>query len=350
MWEAVRNESDQKRIRMARRALITGGSGQDAYYLAQFLAAKGYELHVQSRGRLNARSNAPDGTAWHTLSLTDHDAFERLLQSVRPHEVYNLASFSRPEESWSKPMEVAAINAVLPHRILEVIRKELPETRFFQATSSEIFGDSQAQRQNENTPLQPQTPYAVAKAYAHSAVRAYRSRYSIYACSGILFNHESPRRPLTYVSQKIATAAALISLRMANSGECDEVGRPILVDGGRLALGNLDIRRDFGFAGDYIRAMWLTLQQNEPDDYVVGTGETHSIIDLCKIAFSHVGRDWRRHVLLDPQLLRLVDTHYTCADISRVRSKLGWQPRVSFQELIKMMVEAQIATRVARGG
>ena len=239
------------------------------------------------------------------------------------------------------------MNAVLPHRILEVIRKDLPETKLFQASSSEVFGDSLAEAQNENTPLQPQTRYAVAKAYAHWAVRAYRSRHGVYACSGILFNHESPRRPLVYVSQKIATAAALISLGLASSGERDELGRPILIDG-QLSLGNLDVRRDFGFAGDHVKAMWLMLQQDRADDYVIGTGETHSIVDICAVAFSHVGRDWRSHVVVDPKLVRQVDSHYTRADIAKARVTLGWQPSRSFEELIRMMVDARVAALLAR--
>jgi GDPmannose 4,6-dehydratase len=344
--QAARNQGNQPRNGVARKALITGGSGQDAHYLAHFLATKGYELHIQSRRPPRDPVVVP-AAAWHTVSLADEDAIERLLRSIRPHEIYNLASFSRPEESWNKPMEVASINAVLPHRVLEVIRNELPETRFFQASSSEIFGDSPAETQNENTPLQPQTPYAVAKAYAHSAVRAYRSRHRVYACSGILFNHESPRRPLTYVTQKIATAAALVSLRMADSGERDEFGRPILIDG-HLSLGNLDVRRDFGFAGDHVRAMWLMLQQEQPDDYVIGTGDTQSIIDICAIAFSHVGRDWRSHVVVDPRLVRAVDSHYTRADVAKARTILGWQPVISFEELMRMMVDARIEALLAR--
>jgi GDPmannose 4,6-dehydratase len=309
---------------MPPRALITGGSGQDAAYLTQLLSAKGYDLHVQSR---EPSSTFASVATVHRVTLTEEGAVETLLRSLRPDEIYNLAGFSNPEQSWSRPMDVAAINAVVPHRILEVMRNELPQCRLFQASSSEIFGDSPAETQNESTPLQPQTPYAVAKAYAHSAVRAYRSRHGIYACSGILFNHESPRRPLTYVTQKIATAAALVSLKMANSGERDELGRPILIDG-RLSLGNLDVRRDFGFAGDHVRAMWLMLQQDRPDDYVIGTGETHTIVDICAVAFSHVGHDWRSHVVVDPRLVRPVDSRYTRADASKARARLGWQPQV----------------------
>lgn len=331
---------------MTRRALITGGSGQDAHYLAHLLAGKGYELHVQSRAPMRAPA-MPAAAIWHVVSHDEDGGMERLLRSTRPDEIYNLASFSRPEESWNKPMEVAAINAVLPHRILEVIRNELKATRFAQASSSEMFGDSRAEMQSETAPLQPQTPYAVAKAYAHSAVRAYRSRHGVFACSGILFNHESPRRPLTYVTQKIATAAALISLGMANAEERDELGRPILVDG-HLSLGNLDVRRDFGFAGDHVRAMWLMLQRDTADDYVIGTSETHSIIDICSVAFSHVGRDWRSHVVVDPKLVRLVDSHYTCADISKARSRLGWEPQVSFDALVRMMVDARVQALLAR--
>src|SRR5258707_8949589 len=210
-----------------------------------------------------------------------------------------------------------------------------------------MFGDSPTETQNENATLQPQTPYALAKAYAHSAVRAYRLQHGVFACSGILFNHESPRRPLTYVTEKIATAAALVSLGMTNSAECDELGRPILHDG-HLSLGNLDVRRDFGFAGDYVKAMWLMLQQEAPEDYVIGTGETRSIVDICAVAFSHIGRDWRKHVVVDPQLVRPVDTHYTRADVAKARADLGWVPQVSFEALIKMMVDARVETLLAQ--
>jgi GDPmannose 4,6-dehydratase len=204
-----------------------------------------------------------------------------------------------------------------------------------------MFGSASGEFQDELTPLRPQNPYAIAKAYAHSMVAAYREAYGVFACSGILFNHESPRRPMGYVTQKIAYAAAVIGVGEWTSRECDKAGRPIVSDG-KVALGNLDVRRDFGFAGDYMRAVWLMLQRSSPGDYVIGTGDTHSIRDICEVAFAHVGRDWRDHVFVDHSLVRHVDSRYTRAGTAKVRRDLGWSPRVSFEELVHMMVDANV--------
>lgn len=323
-----------------KRAVITGASGQDGFYLAQLLAAKGYRLDLVSRRVPFAYPRAKDLT-WHQLDVAEEGALEDLLMRIRPDEIYNLAGVSRPIQSWDIPLDALTVNAAVPLRILDVVRTRLPDCRVYQASSSEIFGNAAEEAQDEATPVQPESPYAVAKAGAHWLMRAYRVKHGVFACSGILFNHESPRRGTSYATQKIATAAALIALDGANRGLTDEVGRPLLADG-RVALGNIEVMRDFGFAGDYVRAMWLMLQAERPDDYVIGTGETHSIREVCEVAFAHVGLDWREHVVVDPSLIRSVDSRHTRADATRARTVLGWEPTVSFEGLIRMMVDVNI--------
>jgi len=323
-----------------KRAVITGASGQDGFYLAQLLAAKGYRLDLVSRQVPSAYPRARE-VAWHRLDVAEEGALEDLLMRARPDEVYNLAGVSRPVESWAIPLEALSVNAAVPLRILDVVRTKLPGCRVYQASSSEIFGNATGESQDEATPIQPESPYAVAKAGAHWLMGAYRVKHGVFACSGILFNHESPRRGISYATQKIATAAALISLGAADGGLTDEVGRPLLVEG-RVALGNIEVTRDFGFAGDYVRAMWLMLQVERPGDYVIGTGETHSIREVCEVAFAHVGLDWRDHVVVDPSLIRSVDSRRTRADATRARTVLGWAPTVSFEALIRMMVEVNL--------
>lgn len=333
-----------------KRALITGAAGQDGYYLAQLLAAKGYRLDLVTR---RAPAYGLAAADWHRIDLATQGALEALILGTRPDEIYNLAGFSRPLRSWDLPFEALAINADLPLRILEVLRRSLPSCRFFQANSSEIMGNAATALQDESSPIQPENPYAVSKATAHWLVRAYREKHGLFACSGILFNHESPRRSLAYVTQKIAIAAALIGEAAIHRSPRDETGRPLLTDG-RVALGNLDVARDFGFAGDYVRAMWLMLQADRADDYVVGTGQSHSIRDVCETAFAHVGLDWREFVVVDPALVRRIDSRRTCADATRARTELGWSPEVSFAALIAMMVDANVERlaepRIARAG
>jgi GDPmannose 4,6-dehydratase len=324
-----------------RRALITGGSGQDAYYLRQLLLDESYEVHIQSRAAANPAA-AAENVVWHNLALHEAQAVERLVAEVRPAEIYNFAAISRPEVSWEQPLDVASINALVPLRFLHFIHSKRVDCRFYQASSSEVFGNVGGGYQNESTPLQPHNPYGVAKAYAHSMVGAFRRTKGLFACSGILFNHESPRRPLSYVSQKIAYAAGVIGSGAATSEEHDDAGAPIVCDG-RVSLGSLDVHRDFGFAGDHMRAVWLMLQQAIPDDYVIGTGETHSVREFCEIAFDHVGRNWGDHVRIDNRLIRRVDSRYTRADITKAKRTLGWTPSVSFEELVRMMVDANLA-------
>ncbi|MBZ9909336.1 GDP-mannose 4,6-dehydratase [Mesorhizobium sp. BR115XR7A] len=322
-----------------RRALVTGCSGQDGWYLAKLLASKGYAVHGHSRRGLDL----PDAAAVYEGDLSDHHLLDDIIDAARPDEIYNLCSLSRPQMSWDKPLESGLVNALMPHHLFDRIRQRLPECRVFQATSSEIFGDATEYPQSESTVPMPQTPYGIAKLYAHQMTGAYRQHYGLYVCSGILFNHESPRRPLGFVSQKIAYAAACLRLGIHTSEAVDERGSPI-VKNGMLYLGNMDVHRDFGFAGDYVEAMWLMLQQSEPRDYVIGTGESHSIREFCEVAFALVGLDWKTHVAVAPDLVRAVDSRRTIADSSRARAELNWRPRTSFEELVRQMVEAQIAS------
>jgi GDPmannose 4,6-dehydratase len=248
---------------------------------------------------------------------------------------------SKPSLSWDIPIETAQLNALVPQRICEFIRRELPAARLFQASSSEIYGDSPAQLQNEMTRANPKSPYGISKAYAHQIVGAYRQQYGLHLSCGILFNHESPRRQLGFVSQKIAHAAAAASLGLAETKELDERGRPILSDG-KLFLGDINVRRDFAFAGDVVEAMHLIIQSNVPSDFVVGTGHANSIAEFCELAFGSVALDWTKFVVVDPSLLRKVDSHFTRADNSKLQSELGWQPKIDFRSLVNMMVKERL--------
>jgi GDPmannose 4,6-dehydratase len=325
---------------MSRRVLVTGAAGQDGWYLSRLLRERGYEVHAHAL--LPGQHSDISDLTWHNGDLVDVAYVEALLRSVRPDEIYNLAAFSQPRRALDAPVESSIINAISPISIFDFARRELPDCRIFQASSSEIFGPASGSVQNEATPCAPVSPYGIAKLYAHQMAGFYRKWFNLYVCSGILFNHESPRRPLHYVSQKIAHAAAAVGLGLAETSELDERGRPIVTNG-KVALGDLEVRRDFGFAGDYVEAMWRMLQQTEADDYVVGTGESHSIGEFCEVAFAHVGRDWRDHVLVDSDLLRPIDSRLTVADFSKARSKLGWEPRTSFPALVASLVDARLA-------
>lgn len=322
--------------------LITGASGQDGYYLINLLRRQGCAVHAQSRGQVHPNLHQ-DGTSWHVGDPADRDFLESLITTVMPDEIYNLAAVSRPIQSWGAPRETADVNALVPQDICELLLKHKPECRLFQASSSEIFGDAAHHAQNEQTSCVPKSPYGAAKLYAHRIVGAYRAQYGLHVSTGILFNHESPKRPLSYVSQKIAYAAAAVSLGLSETPETDERGRPILLDG-KMTLGDLSVRRDFGFAGDYVEAMRLIVKHPNADDYVIGTGQDHSIEDFCHQAFSLIGRKWTDHVVVDPELIRKVDSRYTRADTAKIRSVLNWRPSVDFQALVSMMVKAQIAS------
>ena len=325
---------------MRKRALVTGGAGQDGWYLIELLLARGYDVFAHSRNRIDPQLHG-GRVDWRSGDLTSEIFLNDLLAISAPDEIYNLASVSRPAESWDIPIETAVLNGLVPHRICEFIRHYLPKCRLFQASSSEIFGDTASPLQNERTPTDPKSPYGVSKACAHQTIGAYRERFDLHLSCGIMFNHESPRRALHFVSQKIAHAAAAAAIGLTETKELDERGKPILFNG-KLQLGDINVRRDFGFAGDFVEVMHLILQADVPSDYVVGTGQTHSISEFCEAAFGVAGLDWKQYVVIDHSLIRKVDSHFTRADPSKLLSQLGWRPKVDFLALVTMMVKERI--------
>ncbi len=314
-----------------RRALITGIGGQDGSYLSELLLERGYDVVGVLRrpiGDHPALAGLHDRIAVIEANLLDRSSLVRALREVDPHEVYNLAAPSFVPRSWDEPVLTAEFAAVGLTSLLEAVRETDPSIRVYQASSSEIFGDPPESPQNEETPLRPVTPYGVAKAYAHFISHSYRRRYGMFTCCGILYNHESPRRPLDFLPSKVARSAAAISLGLERE----------------LVLGDLDSRRDWGFAGDYVRAMWLMLQQDEPDDYIVATGESHSVQELVEHAFAHVDLDWREHVRSDPTLRRgSAELHHLVGDPTRARQRLGWERTVDFAGLVELLVDAELA-------
>jgi GDPmannose 4,6-dehydratase len=314
-----------------RRALITGIGGQDGSLLAELLLEAGYEVVGLVRPgspRYENLAAMEERIELHEADLLNQTSLAQALRAARPHEVYNLAAPSFVPASWEQPVQTAEFAAVGATSLLEAIRLVDPEIRFYQASSSEIFGDPAEVPQTESTPLAPVTPYGVAKAYAHFSARSYRHRYRLYACSGILYNHESPRRPLQFLPRKVAYGAAAISLGVEQE----------------LVLGDLDARRDWGYAGDYVRAMWLILQQDEPDDYVVASGEAHSVRELVRCAFAHVGLDWQQHVRVDPELQRgKAELHRLVGNPAKARARLGWEPELDFTKLVHLLVDADLA-------
>ena len=315
----------------AKRALIIGIAGQDGSYLAELLLTEGYEVH----GVVRDRASAPFENLVHLsdrLALLEADVLDvaslsGVLAACRPQEVYNLAGVSFVPESWQQPVRAAELGAVGVTALLEAIRSVDASIRFFQASSSEIFGEPREVPQTEETPLTPVTPYGVVKAYGHFITRSYRNRYGLHASSGILYNHESPRRAPHFVPRKIAHAAAAISLGLESE----------------LRLGNLEARRDWGFARDYVRAMWLVLQQAEGGEYVIASGESHSVRELAAAAFSHVGLDYEEHVRTDDSLTRgSAELHDLVGDATRARERLGWAPTVDFEGLVQLLVDADL--------
>jgi GDPmannose 4,6-dehydratase len=312
------------------RALVTGITGQDGSYLAELLLDKGYEVmgmvRRSSTTNFERIAHLQDRMQFVQGDLLDEISMVHLLRDHRPTEVYNLAAQSFVPTSWSQPVLTGETTALGVTRMLDAIRIVDPEIRFYQASSSEMFGKVQEVPQRESTPLYPRSPYGVAKVYGHWITINYRESYDLHATSGILFNHGSPRRGLEFVERKISHGVARIKLGQAKE----------------LRLGNLDAQRDFGFAGDYVEAMWLMLQQEQPDDYVVASDETHSIRELVEIAFSHAGLSWEDHVVIDPQFFRPAEVDLLVGDSSKARSVLGWKPKVSFEQLVTMMVDADI--------
>ena len=325
-----------------RRALVTGGAGQDGWYLVQLLLQRGYEIFAQTRHHLE-HDPYQGRVRWAVGSLMDESFLNGMLAEAQPDEIYNLAAVSRPTMSWDIPIETTILNGLVPLRICEYIRRDRPRCRLFQASSSEIFGDTSSNHQDELTRPNPGTPYGIAKAYAHQIVGAYRQQHGLHLSCGILFNHESPRRPLSFVSQKIAHAAAAAGLGLSETRELDDRGRPIL-SGGKLYLGDVNVRRDFGFAGDFVEAMYLILQNSAPSDYVIGTGEAHSIAEFCEVAFKVSGLDWTKYVEVDRSLLRKIDSRFTQADSTKLKSELGWKPKIDFTGLVAMMVKERMRT------
>jgi GDPmannose 4,6-dehydratase len=313
-----------------RRALITGITGQDGSYLAEFLLEKGYDViglvRRTSTVTFSRIHHIQDKVTLVSGDLLDQGSLIATLRDYQPHEVYNLAAQSFVPASWQQPVFTGGVTALGVTRVLEAIRTVDPTIRFYQASSSEMFGKVREVPQRESTPFYPRSPYGVAKVYGHWITVNYRESYDLFACSGILFNHESPRRGLEFVTRKVTHQVAKIKLGIAD----------------QLALGNLDSKRDWGFAGDYVRAMWLMLQQQEPDDYVVGTGETHSVQELCEVAFARVGLNWRDYVVQDPRFMRPAEVDLLVSDPSKASEKLGWKPNVTFRGLIEMMVDADL--------
>lgn len=336
-----------------KRALITGLTGQDGSFLAELLLQRGYEVFGLVRRetwfRPNNASHLADKVQVLFGDMAEGVDIASALQDVIPDEVYNLASQSRPGESWVRAPETLMINGMGTLRLFEAVRHACPKARVYHASSSDMFGQAKVSPQNEDTPFNPSNPYAATKAFAHQLVRIYRESYGLFIASGILFNHESERRPLHFVTQKIAYGAACAALGIKDSPDLNERGHP-MVAGGQLSLGNLEIARDWGHASDFVRAMWLMLQQDQPDDFVVGTGKLHTLRQLCEAAYGGVGLHWQDHVVSDPALVRPLETGQTLADASKARRLLGWEPSISFEEMVGKMVDAQMARLRSQAG
>jgi GDPmannose 4,6-dehydratase len=313
-----------------KRAIITGITGQDGSYLAEYLLEKGYVVY----GMVRRSSSQHFDRIQHIFDrvelvegdLTDQSSLDDAIKTIGPDEVYNLASQSFVPTSWNQPVLTADVTGTGVTRMLEAIRKHKPDAKFYQASTSEMFGKVQETPQTEKTPFYPRSPYGVAKVYAHWITINYRESYNIFACSGICFNHESPRRGLEFISRKVTDGVARIKLGLAD----------------KLRLGNLDARRDWGFAGDYVEAMWLMLQQDQPEDYVIATGESHSVRDLVETAFGYIGLPLEPYIVVDPKLFRPAEVDILVGDAAKAQAKLGWTPTLSFDEMIGMMVEADL--------
>jgi GDPmannose 4,6-dehydratase len=313
-----------------KRALITGITGQDGSYLAEVLLEKGYEVHGMVRRAstetFQRLEGIRDSITLHTGDLLDQRSLGDVMRDCEPEEIYNLAAMSFVAASWSQPVLTAEFTAVGVTRILEAMREVAPDARFYQASSSEMFGQVLEVPQTERTPFYPRSPYGVAKCYGHFITVNYRESYDLFACCGILFNHESERRGLEFVTRKVTHAAAAIKLGLQQE----------------VALGNLEAERDWGYARDYVEAMWMMLQQDEPEDYVIATGEAHSVRELVDVAFAHVGLDPADHVRIDPRYLRPAEVEHLIGDPGKARDQLGWTPTTSFEDMVKLMVDSDL--------
>jgi GDPmannose 4,6-dehydratase len=322
---------------MSKRAVITGITGQDGSYLAELLLEKGYEvtgvIRRLSQPNFERIEHLLDRVTLRPADLLDEMSLTRVIEDVEPDEFYNLAAMSFVPASWDQPLLTGEFNAQGVTRVLEAIRRVNPKIKFYQASSSEMFGKVREVPQTELTPFYPRSPYGVSKVFGHYITVNYRESYSLFACNGILFNHESPRRGFEFVTRKVTHAVARIKLGLQD----------------KLFLGNLEAHRDWGFAGDYVRAMWLMLQQATPDDYVVATGTAHSVKDLVRVAFSHVGLDWQQFVQIDPNLLRPAEVDHLIGSAAKARNILGWEPSVTFEGLVGMMVDADVQRLSAKG-
>jgi GDPmannose 4,6-dehydratase len=315
---------------MPKRAMITGISGQDGSYLAELLLDQGYEvtgiIRRLSYPNLDRIAHLLNRIKLHPADLLDELSLIRAIEENQPDEFYNLAAMSFVPASWDQPLLTGEFNAQGVTRVLDAIRRVNPKIRIYQASSSEMFGKVREVPQTELTPFYPRSPYGVSKVFGHYITVNYRESYGLFACAGILFNHESPRRGIEFVTRKVSDGVARIKLGLEQ----------------KLYLGNLEAHRDWGFAGDYVRAMWLMLQQPTPDDYVVATGKSHSVRDLVEVAFGHVGLDWKQHVEVDPQFLRPAEVDHLIGNAAKARQNLGWAPSVDFAGLVGMMVESDI--------
>lgn len=316
---------------MSKKALITGITGQDGSYLAEFLLDKGYEVHGMMRRSSTETAERIEGIKdklnIYNADLLDEMSLIHMLEEIQPDEIYNLAAQSFVHTSWTQPVLTGEFTALGVTRLLDAMRYVCPKARFYQASSSEMYGKVHAVPQSEETPFHPRSPYAVAKVYGHYITLNYRESYNLFAVSGILFNHESPRRGKEFVTRKITDGVARIKLGLADE----------------LRMGNLEAKRDWGFAGDYVKAMWLMLQQDEPDDYVIATGETHSVREFLELAFARADLDYKEYVVVDPKFLRPAEVDLLLGDPTKAKSKLGWTTDVSFPELVNMMVDADLA-------
>ncbi|MBI1806084.1 MAG: GDP-mannose 4,6-dehydratase [Ignavibacteria bacterium] len=328
-------------------ALITGITGQDGSYLAEFLLGKSYRVvglcRHRSAMKVKNLNHLVDKVEVVECDLSNSSLMMDLIRRYQPDEIYNLASQSFPGESWHKAIETGEITGLGAHRLFEAVRQTKPDCRVFQASSSEIFGAAGERSQNERTQYKPVNPYGAAKLYAHSIARMYAESLDMFIARGILFNHESPRRGIHFLTQKVAYGAACISLGIKNSLTLNEQGEPIVADG-KISLGNLDARRDWGFAGDYVEAMWLMLQQDKPDEFVIGTGQSHTVREFCSTAFGSVGLTTKDHLRVDQRFLRPAEASPMIADASKAKDILGWTPKTSFTAMVEMMVNYHVLT------